>query len=211
MKNIRFLFLLLALVATLLVAGCTQQQTQLAPPAPAPTLQPTALPTALPTVLPTASFMNAPPVPGISTAGSAFGTILVDSRGRTIYYYTNDNPGSGTSACSGQCAATWPAVWADTSAVASTLDPALFAYITRSDGSRQSTYQGRPLYTYSGDAGPGDVNGQGISGFWYVATIPGTVPTVVTGQTVPPTPTPQSGGNTSGHASGDSGGYGGVY
>ena len=40
----------------------------------------------------------------------------------------------------------------------------------RSDGSTQVTYGGRPLYTYTADASPGDVTGNGINtygGLWY--------------------------------------------
>jgi hypothetical protein len=40
----------------------------------------------------------------------------------------------------------------------------------RSDGSSQVTYGGWPLYYYSGDAAPGDVNGQGVNGVWYVVS-----------------------------------------
>ena len=48
---------------------------------------------------------------------------------------------------------------------------------------------GRPLYFYSGDTNPGDVNGEGINKVWYVANVAGTVPTT------PPTPTPQLSGH----------------
>jgi Secreted repeat of unknown function len=36
---------------------------------------------------------------------------------------------------------------------------------TRSDGNPQVTYNGHPLYTYSGDQNPGDTNGQGLTNF----------------------------------------------
>jgi hypothetical protein len=43
--------------------------------------------------------------------------------------------------------------------------------ITRSDGTKQATYDGHPLYYYVGDTGAGQDNGQGNDGFgakWWV-------------------------------------------
>ena len=43
--------------------------------------------------------------------------------------------------------------------------------ITRSDGTKQVTYKGHPLYYYVGDPSSGDTSGQGIDSFgaaWYV-------------------------------------------
>ncbi len=36
------------------------------------------------------------------------------------------------------------------------------------------SYNHHPLYRYSSDAAPGDVNGQGCYGIWYVLTPAGT-------------------------------------
>ena len=45
--------------------------------------------------------------------------------------------------------------------------------ITRSDGSKQVTYDGHPLYFFAGDSGAGQLTGQGSNGFgakwWLVA------------------------------------------
>ena len=42
---------------------------------------------------------------------------------------------------------------------------------TRSDGTKQVTYKGHPLYYYVGDPNSGETSGQGINSFgapWYV-------------------------------------------
>jgi hypothetical protein len=78
------------------------------------------------------------------------------------------------SQCSGACAGAWPpvpatgTVTAGGSAVASDLGT-----ITRSDGTKQVTYDGHPLYYFSGDSGAGMASGQGSDGFgakWWLVT-----------------------------------------
>jgi hypothetical protein len=49
--------------------------------------------------------------------------------------------------------------------------------ITRSDGTKQVTYDGHPLYYFAGDSGPGQTNGQGSDGFgakWWLVAPAGT-------------------------------------
>lgn len=110
-----------------------------------------------------------------STRSAQYGTILVDSAGRTLYMLTADT--STTSACSGGCVSLWaPLIVMGAPTPGSGVDAALLGTITRSDGSKQATYNGHPLYTYSGDGGAGHENGEGISSFggtWYVLGLPG--------------------------------------
>jgi predicted lipoprotein with Yx(FWY)xxD motif len=99
------------------------------------------------------------------------GAILTDPNGMTLYVFMRDTPGSGTSACSGGCAGTWPAFQPPAGdltlpdGVSGTLDT-----ITRDDGTLQVTYNGSPLYYFSRDMNPGDTNGQGVGGVWFAAT-----------------------------------------
>jgi hypothetical protein len=55
--------------------------------------------------------------------------------------------------------------------------------ITRSDGTKQATYDGHPLYTYVGDTAAGQAKGNGLNlsgGLWYEMTVSGAKPTVGT-------------------------------
>jgi predicted lipoprotein with Yx(FWY)xxD motif len=139
----------------------------------------------------------------IKKADTTFGAILVDGQGKTLYYFTPDQYANGASACGAACVVAWPVFFTDTIRVSSPLNPADFASITRADGSKQTTYKGIPLYFYSGDSKPGDINGSGINKVWYVANIAGTVPTT------PPTPTPTAVRTPS--LAGGGGGGGGGY
>ena len=95
----------------------------------------------------------------------AVGNYLVNASGRTLYTYKQDTPNSGTSACSGTCASIWPAFYAPSIVVPAGLSASSFGTITRADGTKQSTYDGLPLYLYSGDSGAGQINGQGVANF----------------------------------------------
>lgn len=102
---------------------------------------------------------------GIHTSETDLGTILVDAEGFTLYVFTNDT--GGESSCNEGCIENWPAVPGD-STVGGDLDAAMFGTTTRTDGSEQLTVNDQPLYRYTPDAAPGDVNGQAVGGVWFV-------------------------------------------
>jgi predicted lipoprotein with Yx(FWY)xxD motif len=90
------------------------------------------------------------------------GTLIVASNGMTLYTFDKDTANSGTSACTGACIATWPALTVPTGSTPSAGSGAAgkIGTITRPDtGSLQVTYNGLPLYFFSGDRAPGDSNG----------------------------------------------------
>jgi predicted lipoprotein with Yx(FWY)xxD motif len=98
--------------------------------------------------------------------------LLTDSRGLTLYWFAPDT--STKSVCYGSCAAYWPPATGTPSAgpgVTGTLGT-----ITRTDGTRQATYDGHPLYTYIGDNAPGQANGNNLNlngGLWHEVPITG--------------------------------------
>ena len=172
MKKI-YLMILLLFAGLILFAGCTQPQVPTTPaPTPAP-VTPTPLPDTIKVV-----------------ANPLYGQILVDANGRTLYYFAKDTPGSGKSTCTLGCPGAWPPFAALTIQVSPPINNADFGTITRGDGTKQTTYIGWPLYYYSGDQAPGDTNGYGINGFWYVMSPTGVVtlaPTTTIATTKPTT------------------------
>jgi predicted lipoprotein with Yx(FWY)xxD motif len=108
----------------------------------------------------------------VRVASSSLGRILVDSAGRTLYLFKADSDTS--SACSGACAIAWPPLRTGATPIAASgANAALVGTIKRSDGARQVTYNGHPLYTFVKDHKPGDVNGQGVIAFgaaWFAVS-----------------------------------------
>jgi predicted lipoprotein with Yx(FWY)xxD motif len=98
------------------------------------------------------------------------GTILVDAKGRSLYLWEADK--SDKSACSGACAQAWPPLTTTAKPQAgSGVQASLLGTTKRDDGTMEVTYDGHPLYYFSGDSAPGDTAGQGNKGFgaeWYV-------------------------------------------
>jgi predicted lipoprotein with Yx(FWY)xxD motif len=95
------------------------------------------------------------------------GRFVTDSQGRTLYLFTRDT--GTTSACEGNCLTTWPPLVQATGQP--TLAPGLGGTVgiaVQADGRRQVTYNGKLLYYYRTDANPGDTNGQGVGGVWFV-------------------------------------------
>ncbi|MGW3459251.1 COG4315 family predicted lipoprotein [Streptomyces olivaceoviridis] len=105
---------------------------------------------------------------------SEYGRILTDESGRTLYGFTRDK--DRTSACGQDCVAVWPAL---TSSAAVTAGDGVRKSLLRSTDRAvevsQVTYGDWPLYYYAGDVVPGDVNGQGLDGEWFVVTAEGTL------------------------------------
>ena len=94
-----------------------------------------------------------------------FGSYLANSTGFALYTYARDAQGGGASACYSTCAANWPPFYVANLTVAPGLNASAFGAIDRTDGTRQLTYNGWPLYLFVGDHRAGDINGNGVGNF----------------------------------------------
>jgi predicted lipoprotein with Yx(FWY)xxD motif len=108
----------------------------------------------------------------VKTAHGSMGTHLVGPNGRALYLWVKDK--NGKSVCSGACAQVWPPLKTTGKLEASGgAIPADLGTVTRSDGTKQATYNGHPLYYYAADSSSGQTNGQGSNSFgakwWLVA------------------------------------------
>ncbi len=126
-----------------------------------------------------------PAVPAASGGGAAgtaaatleahkgsVGTYLTDAQGHSLYLFGSDSKTAST--CSGACATAWPPVTSASGADAgSGVTASDIGTITRSDGTKQVTYGGHPLYTFTFDTAAGDTKGQGSTAFgakWWLVT-----------------------------------------
>jgi len=101
------------------------------------------------------------------SANAKFGNILTDSKGKTLYFFAID--ANGSSGCNGGCSVVWPTFYQADLTLDKGLDSKDFGTITRTDGSKQTTYKGWPLYYYQSDANAGDTNGDKVGNTWFVA------------------------------------------
>jgi predicted lipoprotein with Yx(FWY)xxD motif len=107
----------------------------------------------------------------LKTEATRAGMVLASSHGLTLYYYSEDKPGSGKSDCTGGCATAWPPLAAPVKAPAGVRLPGPLGMITRPGGVKQVTINGFPVYMYAGDKSPGQDMGNGVEGSWHVFKI----------------------------------------
>jgi predicted lipoprotein with Yx(FWY)xxD motif len=111
----------------------------------------------------------------VALASSKLGKILVDGQGRTLYLWEADTGTAST--CAGACASAWPPLTTEGQPVAGAgVSASKLGTTKRGDGTTEVTYNGHPLYTFSGDSAPGQTAGQGSDGFgaeWYVLSAAG--------------------------------------
>ena len=102
----------------------------------------------------------------LKTAKISGATVLTNTNGLTLYWFAPDTP--ATSKCTGSCTAYWPPITGNPQAGPGVTGK--LGTIKRPGGDLQATYDGHPLYTYVGDSGPGQANGNNLNlngGLWY--------------------------------------------
>jgi len=93
---------------------------------------------------------------------------LVDYNGRTLYYFTKDEP--NRSNCVDGCLAAWIPFSRTNFVSPSTVASDRFGLIDGNNGIQQTTFGERPLYYFNQDIQKGDVNGQGVGDSWFILT-----------------------------------------
>jgi predicted lipoprotein with Yx(FWY)xxD motif len=146
----------------------------------------------------------------IKTMSTSKGTVLVTPTGLTLYWFANDT--ATQSNCNGSCASYWKPLLGTAAAASGTSLPHGFGTIKRSDGQTQITYDGHPLYTYTGDTTSGQLNGNGLDasgGMWWAITPTGSELGASTASSTSGSGSSSSGSSGSGSSgSGGSGGGG---
>jgi predicted lipoprotein with Yx(FWY)xxD motif len=111
--------------------------------------------------------ISAKDVPGV-------GTVLVNGQGQTLYLLTSEKGGKITCTAANGCTQVWletVLVSGTTATAGSGVQSSLLGTVKDASGKLEVTYNHWPLYTFSGDSGPGAAKGEGVSTFggtWYV-------------------------------------------
>jgi predicted lipoprotein with Yx(FWY)xxD motif len=95
---------------------------------------------------------------------------LTDGNGMSLYLFTKDM--ADLSTCQGTCLTNWPVFYSDQLLLSNGLNGKEFGVFTRSDGAKQLTYEGWPLYYFIKDGKAGDTNGEGASNVWFLIKQP---------------------------------------
>jgi len=106
----------------------------------------------------------------ITVSETSAGSALAGEGGMTLYTFDNDS--NGESSCYEGCATNWPPFVVDEGAEAIGGEGVTgdIGTSARTDGTTQVTYNGAPLYYFSGDSAAGDATGDGVGEVWHIAT-----------------------------------------
>ena len=181
----RAFLVVMGLVLVIVVTACDgTSSTGATPSTPTPTTAPTPTPTTAPTPTPTTAptpTSTTAPTPTPTTASTftvktaqatvkgKVTTILTNAQGRTLYYFMPDT--ASNTVCISVCAKIWPPLLftGTGTPTASASLPGVLGVVKNANGT-QVTYNGHPLYTYSGDSAAGQMHGEGFAGKWFVVT-----------------------------------------
>jgi predicted lipoprotein with Yx(FWY)xxD motif len=113
----------------------------------------------------------------LKLGSTSVGKIVQNGGGFTVYMFTRDRRRKDNCVKVSDCAAVWPPVTTSGRPQAGPgVKRALLGTIKLPSGVKQVTYAGHPLYTYTGDSGPGDTSYIGFSQFggtWYALNASG--------------------------------------
>ena len=128
----------------------------------------------------------------------ALGPVLVNGQGRTLYVLSSEQGGTITCTDDNGCTKVWPDTELPTGTTkgiaGSGANASLLGTAKGASGDLYLTYAGYPLYTFTGDSGSGQANGEGIMSFggtWTAMSAAG-APVAPAAATTAPSPTPGS-------------------
>lgn len=95
---------------------------------------------------------------------------VVNGKGLTVYWFSDDPVKGGVSNCNGDCAKTWApiTVTKGTKLFFPGIKRENIGFVKRQDGAVQVTIGGRPVYLFNKDEKPGDIKGQNVGNKWFV-------------------------------------------
>src|ERR1700748_3325835 len=144
----------LALGAAVTVAACSSSSSSTA--AGSPSSVPSGTASAA------SAMISAKSVPGV-------GAVLVNGRGQTLYMLTSEKGGKITCTQANGCTQAWPETvltsGTTTAKAGRGVQSSLLGTVKDANGGLEVTYNHWPLYTFSGDSGPGAAKGQGLTSF----------------------------------------------
>jgi predicted lipoprotein with Yx(FWY)xxD motif len=162
-----------------LATGCSKQDsTPPPPPVGANDAAAGTVPNLPPPLLPAGAPSSSPASEGAALGGPAealavredpaLGPVVTNAGGFTLYRFDKDDPKAPKSNCDGACAQTWPPVAAGSTA-ANGIESKALGEVVRTDGSKQLTIGGWPVYRYSQDTSPGETKGQTVANWGAIA------------------------------------------
>jgi predicted lipoprotein with Yx(FWY)xxD motif len=115
------------------------------------------------------SVLAVPQAHRVNVANGTLGAYLTGDAGLTLYTFKPDS--TNTSTCTDACAQAWPpfSLTVEDSIEGGNGVAGDLSTFERTDGRLQVAYNGAPLYYFANDTQPGDTNGQGMGGNWFVA------------------------------------------
>lgn len=153
----KYLAVTAVLVSALALAACSS-------PAPSTT------PSSSAAASPSATSKPSTSASSLAVMKTSLGSAITDAKGNSLYLFDSDVQNSGASTCYDDCATLWPPLLTTTATPDATGVTGKLGTITRTDGTKQVTVNGWPVYYYADDKAPGDVNGQAFKDVWWLLT-----------------------------------------
>jgi predicted lipoprotein with Yx(FWY)xxD motif len=111
--------------------------------------------------------------PTLALVDTSLGKVIAGADGKVLYLYKPNGTAEQSTVPAAILGAWPPAVITTAPTVGSGLQQSLVSTGTQANGMKWVRYNGHLLYGFTGDAAPGDTNGNGIGGIWFAVTADG--------------------------------------